>query len=137
SLALTPEEIGEHQPVVCADLVGVFDGRLDNRAALLDELCPERTDHRIVTDAELAVRAYDRWRGDAANHLIGDFGLAVWDARRGQLHCARDQLGMRPIYYSQHGGVLVIATDIRGVLAHPSLPKEPDEATVAAMLVDV
>jgi asparagine synthase (glutamine-hydrolysing) len=135
SLALTAEELGVPQPMVLRDLVGVFDGRLDNRDELIGQLINEST-AASPTDAELAVRSFDRWRHDAPRHLLGDFGLAVWDVHRRELFCARDHLGVRPLYYAVHGNVLVIATDIRGVLAHPTLPREPNEQHVAEILMD-
>jgi asparagine synthase (glutamine-hydrolysing) len=136
SLALTPEEVGETQPVVIGDLVGVFDGRLDNREELIGSLFVAPPEGRVVTDAELIVRAFERWRDDSVRHLLGDFCLAVWDTGREQLYCARDHLGVRPLYYADYGGVLVIATDIRGVLAHPSVVKEPNKRHVAEILLE-
>ena len=136
SLALTLEEVGETQPIVIGDLVGVFDGRLDNRDELIDELFEASPTGRVPTDAELAVRSFDRWRHDCPKHLLGDFGLAVWDGHREELFCARDHIGIRPLYYAVHGRVLVLATDVRGVLAHPSLPREPNARHVAEILSD-
>jgi asparagine synthase (glutamine-hydrolysing) len=136
ALALTPEEVDESQPVVIGHLVGVFDGRLDNRDELLDALPSGPPDGRTVGDAELVVRAYAKWGNDCPARLFGDFGFAVWDPTQRRLFCARDRVGVRPLYYWQRGPSLVVATDIRGVLSHPALSKEPNEAHVADLFAD-
>jgi asparagine synthase (glutamine-hydrolysing) len=122
------------QPVLFEEFAGVFDGRLDNRDELVALLGVSHTP-RSITDAELAVRAYSRWSRDAASHLLGDFGLAVWDQRQRHLYCARDPFGVRPLYFSTTGSTLVVGTDIRSVLAHPSVPIEPNERHAAAILL--
>jgi asparagine synthase (glutamine-hydrolysing) len=134
SLALLPGQVGELQPVLVDEFVGVFDGRLDN-AVGLKSLLGLREPPDGVSDAELAIRAFARWGDDAPKHLMGDFGFAVWDRTRRRLFCARDQLGVRPIYYASAGNVLVIATDIRAVLAHPNLSLAPNLRHVSDLLV--
>jgi asparagine synthase (glutamine-hydrolysing) len=136
SLAVTREDADEPQPVVIEPFVGVFDGRLDNRAELIDMLLPAPPGDRSVGDAELVVRAYAEWGDDCASHLLGDFGFAVWDSRRRRLFCARDRVGVRPLFYWQRGQNLVVSTDVRGVLAHPRLSKQPNEAQVAHLLAN-
>jgi asparagine synthase (glutamine-hydrolysing) len=135
SLALTVEEVGATQPVFLGELAGVFDGRLDNRDELIDVLLEEPLlGAAAISDAELAVRAYHAWEAGSAARLLGEFVMAIWDGTRQRLYCARDQFGVRPLYYWQNGRILVLATDLRGVLAFPDVSKDPDERTVVDTL---
>src|SRR5262249_30383639 len=70
-----------------------------------------------ATDAELAWRAYLRWGEDAPRHLLGDFAFVVWNARQRSIFAARDQLGVRPLYYLTNSGGAYFASDVRQLLA--------------------
>ena len=57
-------------------LVG-FDGRLDNREDLLLRLSGSLSGQK--TDCALALGTYEKWGVEGLIHLIGDWGLAVWE----------------------------------------------------------
>jgi asparagine synthase (glutamine-hydrolysing) len=133
-LAATPEEIGSTQLATTDQLVGVFDGRIDNREDLIDQL--RSPDEQSPTDAELALLGFAEWGRACAERLLGDFGFAVWDARSRRLFCARDQMGERPLYYFQNGRRLILSTDIRAVLASSAVVQEPNEQHVAEILLE-
>lgn len=87
------------QPLRSASgLVLTWDGRLDNR----DDLCL-RLDGRLAapetSDADLALRVFERWGVDGLRDLIGDWALVIWDPAARTLHLARDYMGVRPLYY--------------------------------------
>jgi asparagine synthase (glutamine-hydrolysing) len=62
------------------------------------------------------------------------FAFAVWDSARKRLVLGRDRLGKKPLYYWSHGGRLVFASEIKGVLAHPDVPRALDERAIPAYL---
>lgn len=100
----------------------VFDGRIDNRRDLAHRLGLE--EWRTRTDAALALAAYERWGRECPVALLGDFAFAVWDGRRRELFCARDPLGVKPLYYAVHDDLIVAASDLLHVLAAlPSIPR--------------
>ena len=127
----TPEEVGESQPV--ADAAGrvhlVFDGRLDNRDELLAAL--DRGGEREVSDARLALWAYQRW-GEACGELfLGPFAFAVVDAAAGRVFCARDPLGDRALFYHHRPPTLLVASEEQALLAHPAVSSAVNETTLA------
>jgi asparagine synthase (glutamine-hydrolysing) len=113
----TPEERGETQPVFGSGglLALAADLRLDNRAELCAALGD--VDERRATDAEILLAAYERWGETCPRHLVGDFAFALWDGRRRRLFCARDPIGMRPLYYALTASRLVIASTVEAILA--------------------
>lgn len=135
-LATTPESVGEHQP--CVDHGGevclIFDGRLDNRDELLGQVGPERPPAPGVTDAEIVLHSYLRWGREMVPRLLGDFALAVWDARRRELLCARDYLGKRPFFYSFDGRRFRFASEPQVVLLDRTIPRTINEAMVGEFL---
>ena len=101
----------------------VFDGIIDNREELLRELAVADAE---MPDAELLLRCYEAWDAGCAGRIIGDYGFAVWDGRRGQLLVARDALGVRPLYYTRHGSTLLFATQIHQLFADDATSGDVD-----------
>ncbi|MFL6258779.1 MAG: asparagine synthetase B family protein [Thermoanaerobaculia bacterium] len=110
----------------------LLDGRLDNRPELLARLSPARGAE--ASDAELLLAAYLEWDETCTDRLLGDFALAVWDARRRRLLCAVDPLGIKPLHYAQVGSLVCFASDAVQVLHHPAVPDSYNEVEIAAYL---
>lgn len=121
----------------CIDgLTIAADVRLDNRAELCAELGLHAAEPEDRVDAELILRAYQRWGTDCARRFLGDFAFAIWDESAGRLFCARDFVGVRPFYYhhSPSDGSFVFASDLRAMAAHPGVPSQLDLTFVASVL---
>lgn len=136
-LATTPEAMADIQPWMHPEsgCVVVADSRLDNRPALLRTLGIDR-DPDTVGDGELLHAAWQRWGHDCADHLRGDFAFAIWDTRHQRLFCARDPMGVRPLYlHHAPGKRLVFGSSADAVLAHGGIPRTLDEGRIADFLI--
>ena len=71
------------------------------------------------TDAELILHAYHTWGEACVERLRGDFAFAIWDDARQQLFCARDQMGVKPLYYAQVGSCVIFSNTLNCVRRHP------------------
>jgi asparagine synthase (glutamine-hydrolysing) len=91
----------------------VFDGRLDNRSDLTNEL--ELRDDS-VSDAAIVLTAHRRWGRDMVPRLLGDFAFALWDAHERRLTLVRDPRGVRAISYAVAGDCVAFATEPRQLL---------------------
>src|SRR5262249_55006083 len=132
----TPESLSEKQPLLDegGNLCLVLDGRVDNRAELAAWLRDEGVRLRADTDAELVLQSYALWADGCASHLVGDFAFAIWDRGRRRLFCARDPLGIRPLYYWIRDQTFVCGSELRQVLDTLPLGPEPNEAAVGEYL---
>jgi asparagine synthase (glutamine-hydrolysing) len=83
------------------------------------------------TPAHLIAAAYRVWGDRVAERLEGDFAFILWDADERRVIAARDFGGKRPLHYAQIGGMLVVASTIGGVLAHPACPGDYDARVLA------
>lgn len=133
---VTSEDMMERQPWMSGDgkRVLVLDGRIDNReqlAAALGIVLNKET----VPDGWLLLQALERWGEAAPARLIGDFVFALWDAQKRRLLLARDQMGMRTLYYYQGRGFLAFASTYPALLDLPGVPNEVDELGIADFLV--
>ncbi len=137
-LQTTPESAPEKQPLTNEDsaLCLTLDGRIDNRSELRCLLDSKGSPPRHDTDAELVLRAYECWGEDCPSRLLGDFAFAIWDARKKQLFCARDFVGVKPFYYHRSASLFAFASEIRAVLALDAVPRRLNESRVADFLVE-
>jgi asparagine synthase (glutamine-hydrolysing) len=93
-----------------------------------------RTASPAPSDAALLLRLYEEMGEDFALQLNGPWTAAIWDGRTRRLVIANDRLGLHPLYYSQVAGGLIFGGGVRGLLAHPSLPRCMDRAAMAQFL---
>lgn len=95
----TKEARREKQPHACASgAVITWDGRLDNRDELIDELRPRVS--LEDSDVTLVGTAFDNWGTECFAKLVGDWALSIWDTRQRSLILAKDPIGPRHLYYS-------------------------------------
>ncbi|MEY8120421.1 asparagine synthase-related protein [Falsihalocynthiibacter sp. BN13B15] len=135
-LHTTPESLEETQPLANEDqtLHLVMDGRVDNWEELRRLLKAENARLRTRSDAELVLRAFERWGDACLEHIDGDFALAIWDSRQRKVFCARDRAGSKPFVFYWDGNCLVFASEIQAVLAGPNVPRNLNQGTVAENL---
>jgi len=119
-------------PLVDGELVIIADARLDNREELLAALRDVAPD---ATDTQLIAAAFRRWGSSFASRLLGDFAIVIWDDRARTLFAARDPMAMRMLAYHHTPRRIVLATEVKQVLAGPGVPARIDELHVAADLI--
>jgi asparagine synthase (glutamine-hydrolysing) len=135
-LRATPESICESQPVQRASGTRlVFDGRLDNRDELIDQLRHHDDASAAMPDAELAAALYELSGPEFARHLLGDFALAVFDRRNQRVVLARDAIGIRPLYYRRTAASLSFASEIKALTLDPEVPTRPNDRLLAELLL--
>ncbi len=128
---VTPEEVGERQPVQAGDRVLVFDGRLDNRGELISML-GLGGGAAGASDAELVLAAHEAWGGGCCARLVGPFALALHDQSTGRGLIARDALGDRTLFYADLGDEFVVASEEASLLAHPRVSDALDDTRMVA-----
>ena len=117
---------GSRQPMQNADgtVTVTFNGEIYNFQELRAEL--EALGYEFVTngDTETIVHGYEAWGTDVFDKLRGMFAIAIWDATKKRLVCARDLFGIKPFYYQHDGNRLIYGSEIKAFLAHPAFKKE-------------
>ena len=136
-LHATPESLQQKLPLAgdTGEVVVTADARLDNRVELMSALGLAHRAADGVSDGELVLRAWERWGEECPARLLGDFAFALWDARRRVLFCARDQAGVKPLYYHLGSRLVAVASETKALLAIPDVPRRLDEISIAACLV--
>ena len=123
----TPESLNEVVPTRCptSGLVIVSWVRLDNRSELADKLSIDKTMVASLTDPQMILASYRAWGKECVVHLCGDFSFVIYQPDGGLVFAARDSIGVKPFYYQQVGGDLVIASGARVFSALEGLSLQP------------
>jgi asparagine synthase (glutamine-hydrolysing) len=87
-----------------------------------------------VESLRLAAAVYARWGESGTERLSGEFALSLWDARRRSLVCARDGLGVRPLFVATGPDVVVVTNMLSAARAHPCVSQDPDDRSLAGFL---
>lgn len=132
----TPEAVHERQPLEdeTGALCLTFDGRVDNREELRKALEGDGILLRTDTDAEMVLKAYERWGEDCPSRILGDFAFAIWDGRASHLFCARDIRGWKPFYYYLDDRTFCWGSELSQLFPCPEVPCEINEGMVAELL---
>ena len=130
----SPESLGEENPHHHGGCSIVCDARIDNRTDILTVLSSERDLSAQTPDSHLILRLYLRLGTSCVERIIGDFAFAIWDAGRRELFCARDHMGVRPLFYHHRGDLFVFSSEQRGILAHPGVSSTLDRDFVHCLL---
>jgi asparagine synthase (glutamine-hydrolysing) len=95
----------------------VFNGEIYNYLELRAELA-ERHGAVFATDGdgEAIVAAYHYWGADALTRLRGMFAFALWDTVTGELFCARDPFGIKPLFMATGTGGTAVASEKKCLL---------------------
>jgi asparagine synthase (glutamine-hydrolysing) len=104
----------------------VLNGEIYNFQSLRQELEAKGHTFRSRTDTEVLVHLYEEHGEDMVRRLRGMFAFALWDADQRRLLLARDRFGQKPLYYRLDDRGLHFASELRGILADPSLPRAPE-----------
>jgi asparagine synthase (glutamine-hydrolysing) len=117
----------------------VADARIDARAELIDKLKAKSPAadslSRSSPDADLILHAYDAWGDACVEHLLGDFSFAIWDATRRRLFCARDQFGVKLLYYSRADSSVIFSNTLNCVRQHPAVSDRLNDLAIADFLL--
>ncbi|MCD6568821.1 asparagine synthase (glutamine-hydrolyzing) [bacterium] len=104
----------------------VFNGEVYNFPELKKELIKKGHKFHSHTDAEVILHLYEERGEKLINELNGMYAFVLWDEKKKKLLAVRDRLGIKPFYYYFQQGVFIFASEIKALLKHSLLKKEPD-----------
>ncbi len=116
------------QPMFSEDrsLALVFNGEIYNYRELRSELEARGARFRTTSDTEVLLRAYEAHGIDCLSKLRGMFAFALWDGGRRRLLLARDRVGIKPLVYAWDGRRLLFGSELKALLADPTLSRDLD-----------
>ncbi|WP_225207273.1 XrtA/PEP-CTERM system amidotransferase [Novosphingobium huizhouense] len=124
---------GSPQPMASADGAAmlVFNGEIYNYRELRRELAAAGAQFRTDGDSEVILAAWQRWGVACLPRLHGMFAFALYDLRQRTLLLARDRFGVKPLFTATLAdGSVIFGSELKALLAHPSLRREIDPLAV-------
>ncbi len=96
----------------------VFNGEIYNYLELRALLA---RDHDVTFategDGETIVAGYHHWGPDVLTRLRGMFAFTIWDTVTGELFCARDPFGIKPLFVATGPGGTVLGSEKKCLMA--------------------
>jgi asparagine synthase (glutamine-hydrolysing) len=125
-----------NQPMVDDEnhIIAVCNGEIDNHHELRRWLAERGRPVTRKTDVAVIPGLYLELGEAFVGKLIGAFAIALWDAHNRRLILARDRAGERPLFYAQHHGEVIFATEIAALVSHCRLPVSLDQKALRKYL---
>lgn len=125
-LAIVDLSPAGHQPMTTPDgrFTIVFNGEIYNHLELRKELEAKGYRYKSRSDTETILFGFQEWGVEILQKMVGMWGLAIWDNQTNELFCARDRIGIKPLYFSHQNGRFFFASEIKSILQHPSVSAE-------------
>lgn len=117
---------GGMQPIQNEDktISMICNGEIYNFKELREELLAKGHIFRTKTDVEVILHLYEECGMDFPKQLNGQFAIALYDEKIGQLLLVRDQIGICPLFYTVTGGHMVFASEIKAILEYPGVERK-------------
>lgn len=109
----------------------VMDGELYDYAEQRRVLEEGGCEFSSESQAELLLHGYRHRGRDFFAGLNGKFVALMWDSRARRLIAVNDRFGMKPLYWTQLEGRLLVASEIKSLMADPDVPRCPNFRGVA------
>lgn len=118
------------QPMQSDDgnLVIVFNGEIYNYRELRDGLLAKGVRFRSGSDTEVLLHLYAEEGEGMLKAIRGMYAFAIWDARKKGLFLARDPFGIKPLYFSDDGNTIRVASQVKALVAGGGVDISPEPA---------
>lgn len=128
-----------HQPMVsyCGRYVLVFNGEVYNHLSLrsLLEENLKGFSWRGHSDTETLIECFVAWGVEKTIGMaVGMFSFALWDTKDKLLTLARDRLGEKPLYWGWSDDLLIFASELKAIKAHPGFKAEINRDSLTLFL---
>lgn len=111
-----------------------FNGEIYNYKSLREELIGKGYCFKSAGDAEVLLNLFIEYNTEALNMLNGIFAFAIWNSEKEELFIARDQLGVKPLYYAETVSGFVFSSELKSLLCDRSISREIDRTAISHYL---
>ncbi len=114
------------QPMTSNDKTIIFNGEIYNYLELRQNLIERGYTFDTHSDTEVILKMYEEYGKGCVDLLNGMFAFLLYDESKSMVLVARDHFGIKPLYYIEDNDQLLFASEIKALLANPSIVAEPD-----------
>lgn len=127
-LAIIDTDTRATQPMQssCGRYVVVFNGEIYNYKALRDDLIIRGVNLRTTSDTEVIIEMFRLYGAKILQRLHGMFAFVIWDKAAKRAFAARDPYGIKPLYFASCAGGMMVASQVKAILATGAVSLEGD-----------
>ena len=133
-LSIIDLDYSANQPMTSKDgrYIIIFNGEIYNYLELKKQI----HNYQFITksDTEVLLASYIKWGEACVKKFIGMFAFAIWDRKLKQLFCARDHIGIKPLFFCKIKNDIFISSEIKGILS-AGVRAEPNKKMWAQYLL--
>ena len=111
----------------------VYNGELYNTEELRKSLLEEGYFFDSYSDTEALLMSYIAWGVNCIKKFNGIFAFAIYDEEKEQVFLARDQMGVKPLFYSINNKNIIFASEIKAILANPMVKAQIDREGITEL----
>ena len=115
-------------------VVTVFNGEIYNYQELKEELISLGHTFKTNCDTEVLVHGYEEWKSDLPKYLRGMFAFAIHDQNTNEVFLARDNFGIKPLYYAKFNDTFMFSSEIKAFLDLEDFNKEFNDRILESYL---
>ena len=134
-IVVDPE--GGEQPMIKiingSKYVLVYNGELYNTEELRKSLLEEGYFFDSYSDTEVLLMSYIAWGVNCIKKFNGIFAFAIYDEEKERVFLARDQMGVKPLFYSINNKNIIFASEIKAILANPMVKAQIDREGITEL----
>ena len=99
----------------------VYNGQIYNKDEIKKELKELGYEFNGYSDTEVLLKGYIHFGENILKKLNGIFSFAIWNNKKKELFMARDQFGIKPLYYTIIDDTIIFASEIKVILKYPNI----------------
>ena len=124
-LSVIDLSVNGSQPMTNQDgsLVIAFNGEIYNYKSLSSDLRRKGYKFKSESDTEVLLHLYADRGEEMVHALRGMFAFSIWDVKNNKMLMVRDPYGIKPLYYSNDGWTLRVASQVKAIIGGGKVSK--------------
>ncbi|KRL63255.1 asparagine synthase (glutamine-hydrolyzing) [Lactobacillus psittaci] len=115
----------------------IFNGEIYNYKPIREDLIKAGHTFTTEADTEVLLHGYEEWgMAGLLKKVRGMFAFIIWDEDKHAMYGARDFFGIKPMYYANKDGKLIVGSELKSFLAFPNFKKELNTEAVKPYLMN-
>lgn len=111
----------------------IFNGEIFNFKEIKQELYSKGVSFTTQGDTEIILKGFIHFGKDILKKMNGMFSFVIYNKKENTVFAARDHVGIKPFYYYHKNNSLIIASEVKSILATVN-DIEPDYEALATPL---
>jgi len=116
----------------------VYNGEIYNYVEIKKDLVKNNYKFSTSSDTEVLIAAYDYYKENIFDYLDGMFAFCIYDKVENKLICARDHVGIKPLYYyfNQKSNEFYFSSELKGLFEFKEVPKKISQNAICEFLIN-